>query len=185
MGKIEKNAVMNGFRGTIGENLVVRKLGKQTVFSRRAVVKKPKSEEQIANINRFTAATLFATSETKKPEASLVYEIMAKLQGLRTAHQAAVSDFLSYPVIASANLKKYYGQVGDVIRMIPQVPYKVVRVDVRIHQADGTLVEEGVAVHDRLNWKYTATVANPLPSGSTLELTAWDRRGRKARFSFS
>jgi hypothetical protein len=184
MGKIEKNAVMNGFRGAIGENLVLRKLGKQTIFSRRAVVKKPRSEEQIANFNRFAEASLFATSETKKPEASLAYEIMAKLLGLKTAHHAAVSDFLSFPEIDSANLKKYNGQVGDVIGITPKVPYKVVRLDVRIHQADGTLVEEGVAVYDRLNWKYTATVANAQPSGSFLELTAWDRRGRKARFSF-
>lgn len=183
MGKIGKNAVTNGFRGAIGEDLVLRQLGKQTIFSRRAVVKNPKTKHQVANQNRFAEASLFAVSELTKPDASYTYEVMAKFQGLKTAQHAAISDFLTNPEIAGVNLKKYNGRAGDVMGITPKLLCKVTGIDVRVFRRDGTLVEEGQAVRDGLNWKYIATVPNPDASTSFIELLAFDRLGKKAKFT--
>ena len=184
MGKIGKNSIVHGFSGAIDENLVVRQVGKQTFFSRRNPVKKPQSEHQKVNRNRFAEANLIALSELKKPEASLVYDMMARLQGLKTPHHAAVSDYLSDPKIGSIKVEKYKGNVGDVIGICPQMLYKIIAIDVRISRMDDTLIEEGKAVHDGLNWKYTATMANPEASGSVVALIAYDRFGKQATSRF-
>jgi hypothetical protein len=154
---------------------VIRRLGKQTIFSRRPVVKNKPTVRQQANRDRFAEATLFAISELKKPKASLEYKIMAELQGLKTAHLAAISDFLLRPEIDTVDVKGYKGNPGDVIHITPCMPYKVVEVDVNIYAKDGTLVEAGKAVEDELNWKYVATIANTMAAGSAVELVAHDR----------
>lgn len=184
MGKVGKNSIVHGFRGSIDEGLVIRQIGNKTFFSRRSTVKKPQSDHQKMNRSRFAEAALFAVSELKKPDASLVYELMAEVQGLKTAHHAAVSDFLSNPEIGGIKLKKYKGQVGDVFRICPRLRYKIIAIDVRISRNDGTFVEEGKAVHDGLNWKYTATVENPDALRSVITLTAYDRLGKKETCTF-
>lgn len=183
MGKVRNNALMRGFSGAIGDDLVLRQLDKQTIFSRRGVVKKKPSEQQIVNRMRFAEAALFAASKLKQPKASLEYKIMAALQGHRTAQLAAISDFLNDPKIAGVDLKEYNGRVGDVIGITPELLYKIIAIDVQIFAADGTLLEEGKAVEHELNWKYIATVVNPMTKGTTIAFISHDRLGKTTTFS--
>ena len=124
MGKIEKNAVMNGFSGAIGENLVLRQVGKQTFFSRRTKVKNPKSVHQKANRNRFAEATLFAVSEFKKPDGA---SYRSSCPGLPIAQLTATSKpqaqlmliILPYCLCSPGLYRNNITSAGRIIRIVP------------------------------------------------------------------
>ncbi len=91
----------------------------------------------------------------------------------------AVADFLKAPSIEQVNLSAYTGQPGDTIRIRVIDDFAVKSVVVRITNGDGSLVEEGEAHPDAINfeWIYTATATNSNLDGDKIEIIASDTPG--------
>ncbi|WP_276371823.1 hypothetical protein [Chryseolinea sp. H1M3-3] len=180
MGKIDENIITKGFRGKYNEDLVFRKVDKQTIFSRRSVSSKPPTESQLAARARFNSASMYASSAIAHPQRSLDYKVMADLQGLKSAYLAAVTDYLTMPEIGNAFAGEYNGNAGDLITIIGKVKFKIVDLTVTILSATGAVIETGKAVPFELKWRYTATTPNPQVRGSRLVLVARDRQGKES-----
>jgi hypothetical protein len=178
MGKIKNNVVTKGFSGKFGDEVVFRQIDGKTFFAKRGLKPSGSTEGQIETRNRFTQASFFASAAIDNPQAYVDYQAMAKLQGLKSAYAAALTDFLTLPEIASVFTAAYKGVVGDLISIKPKVNYKIVRVEVSIRDANGNVIESGSAVPSGTKWRYTITVANANVKGSRLLVTAHDRQQR-------
>jgi hypothetical protein len=130
--------------------------------------------------DKFAQASLTASGMLENPQVHQEYKIMAKLQGLRSAYLAAVTDFLTLPEIGGMNTSAYRGKAGDLIAITSLVPYKITEIDVRILTPEGTLLESGKAVAREPKWRYTTKVDNPQVPGSRLIVIARDRQGRES-----
>lgn len=179
MGKIKGNVLTKGFSGSFGEDLVFRQVDNKTFFARKSVSTKAPSAEQVAIRNRFTEASIYASTAIVHPITLEDYTEMAKLQGFRTAYLAAVTDFLTEPEISGVITSHYTGAVGQMIVISPKTLYKVTAVDVTIVAADGSVLESGPAQHHFGKFRYLSTVANPVLAGSKLVLKARDRQGKE------
>lgn len=182
MGKIKNNVVTRGFSGKFGDDLVFRQVDNQTVFAKRTLVTGVPTQRQVEIRNKFTEAANFASAAIENEEAKLMYDLMADIQGLKSAYIAAMTDYLTEPEIGGVYTAAYKGQVGDAINIRPRVPYKVVSIEVRIVAANGNNIEAGAATVNGLKWKYIATVANASVRGSQLILVARDRQGKETTF---
>lgn len=179
MGQISSDSITNGFRGAYNEDLVFRRYGNKTFFSRKGKVTTPASAHQQETRNRFTEASCYATTALEDPQTNLAYTLMAEANGLRSAYVAAIKDFMTEPAIETMNTRAYRGAVGQVITFAPQFAFKLVRVTVTIQQADGAIVETGPATPIKQRWQYKATVANQQVTGCSLVLKAYDRLGKE------
>ncbi|WP_232748829.1 hypothetical protein [Capnocytophaga stomatis] len=81
---------------------------------------------------------------------------------------------LQAPKIEQIDLSGYTGQVGDTIKVRAYDDFKVVSVTIHIYNSDSSLVEEGNAVDNGLDWVYTATQANTDLSGDKIVVRATD-----------
>ena len=180
MGKVDENIITKGFRGKYNEDLVFRKVDKQTIFSRLSVSSKAPTKKQLAARERFNRAASYASSAIAHPQRSLDYKVMADLQGLKSAYLAAVTDYLTMPEIGSAFTDEYAGNAGDLITITGKVKFKIVDLTVTIISPAGAVIETGKAVPFELKWRYTITTANPQVSGSRLVLLARDRQGKES-----
>lgn len=182
MGKIKNNVVTKGFSGRLGDDLVFRQVDNQTIFAKRTLVTSVPTARQTQIRNKFTDAANFASAAIENEQASTTYKLMAELQGLKSAYLAAMTDYLTMPEIGGVYSAGYKGQVGDVFNIRPRVPFKVISIEVRITDVNGTTIESGSATANELKWKYTATVANANVRGSRLILTARDRQDKETTF---
>ncbi|MBT1706429.1 hypothetical protein [Chryseosolibacter indicus] len=182
MGKIQNNIVTKGFSGKYSEDLMFRQIDKKTTFSRVGVNTKSPTAQQTEVRKKFTEASFFASGAIDNPQTFADYKTMAELQGLKSAYIAALTDFLTEPEIGGAFTAGYKGQVGELINIVPKVPYKITEIDVSILRPDGAVLESGKAQPSVENWKYAATVANAAVKGSKLVLVARDRQGREVTF---
>jgi hypothetical protein len=179
MGKIKKNVITRGFRGTFGEDLVFRQVDGETVFSQKGENNSAPTPSQLQVRNKFLEATNYASAAVDNPQAGEAYKLMAKLQGLRSAYVAAMTDYLTMPEISSVFTNEYVGEVGNMINMISKHPHKITGISVSILKPDGSELESGAATVKALKWRYTATVHNAQVQGSKLVLKAKDRQGKE------
>ena len=109
------NLVLQGLSGKLGETLVIRRVGNQTVLC-KAPDKRTKepSEQQLAHQRRFTEASIYARSVIQDETAKAEYT--ARIRPGRKAYQAAMADFFYAPTIEDVDLSQYQGTVGDTIR---------------------------------------------------------------------
>jgi hypothetical protein len=103
------------------------------------------------------------------------------VNNLKSAHRAAANDFVTKPEIESINTKGYTGNAGDVIHIKPKTSLKITRLEVTVYDAEGTVLECGVAIKNELNFKYCATVNNPNVEGSKIILVTHDRLKKSCR----
>lgn len=179
MGKIDENIITKGFRGKYNDDLVFRRVDNKTIFSRRSVSKKPPTASQLQTRNRFNRASHYASAAIAHPQASLDYKLMAELQGLKSAYLAAVTDYLTQPVIADVFTDGYQGNMGELITITPKVPFKITETTVTILNAAGAVIESGKAVPHEFKWRYVITTANPQVQGSKVVVLARDRQGKE------
>jgi hypothetical protein len=182
MGKIKNNVVTKGFSGKFGDDLVFRQVDNQTIFAKRTLTPSVASPLQTEVRNRFTEATQFASAAIDNPQAFADYQLMAQMQGLKSAYIAAITDCLTLPEIGSVFTASYKGNVGDTLSIKPKIAYKITSINVSILDAAGNVIESGVAVANGLKWRYTATVANANVKGSKLVLVASDRQKKESTF---
>jgi hypothetical protein len=181
MGKIKNNPFASSLSGKYGDDLVFRQVGNQTFFVRYAPPATAPTEEQQDRRHRFAEATFFAAAAMQNPQASQYYQIMASLQGVKSAYLAAMRDYLTKPEIGQVDAYRYRGAVGDSLVFTPKVPYKIVHLAVQLLSPSGEELEAGDAQPFGLKWRYYATKANPQLPGSRLIVLAHDRQGKEGR----
>ena len=123
---------------------------------------------------------MYGKAKIKEPTEKAEYA--EKAEGLVTAFNVAVADFMHAPHIDEIDLTGYTGQAGDTIRVRATDDFKVTQVRVTITNADGTLVEEGDAVQQEntIDWVYSATAVNESTEGDKIVVSATDKPGHAA-----
>ena len=115
-------------------------------------------------------------------EATARAEYEKKADGMHSAYNVAVADFLNAPDIDEIDLTNYHGVIGDTIRVWTTDDFKVVQVRVMIANGDGSVVEQGDGVQQSngIDWLYTATAVNESTAGDRIEVRASDKPGNIA-----
>ncbi|MDR1897462.1 MAG: hypothetical protein LBR10_11795 [Prevotellaceae bacterium] len=178
MAESQNNVLTFGLSGKIGDLLIFRQKDGKTIVAKVAEPSKKASEKQKETRKRFQQATLYAKIATAMPETKDLYAEGAKKRRGTTAYNIAVADFFNAPDIEMVDVSAYTGAEGDTIRVIASDDFAVKSVHVQINNADGSLVEEGEAVHSVGNlWIYTATQRNESLDGDKIVITASDLPG--------
>jgi hypothetical protein len=178
----KRNVLTHGLSGMLGDMIVFRQKGTQTIVA-VAPIKGKKATPSAAQLkvrDRFKLAVDFAKAAIKDPALKKLYA--AKATSDQTAYNIALADYFKAPEILSFGSDKYTGKVGDIISPSVSDLLEAKSVQVRIEKADGTLIEQGAAVvrEDKLHWDYTVTQANAPVTGSKITVTATDIPGNIA-----
>jgi hypothetical protein len=181
MARVSNNIITQGLSGTIGGTLVFRQVGSQTVVSAapRESDKAP-TAKQLAHQERFQMAALYAKAQLADPAGRAEYEA-ARTEDGGNAYAIAVADFLQAPDIHEIELTDYQGRIGDTIRVRVTDNFRVQAVQLRIENADSSLVEQTAAVRqpNGLDWVFTATAANSSLNGDKITILATDKPGNQ------
>jgi hypothetical protein len=176
MGESKNNLAIEGLSGQVG-NLVFRRRksdGKVFVSVHPAAHEGTPSEAQQKVNEKFQEAVIYGKSVIADPATKALYT--EKASPGQSAYNVAVADFFSAPDIKDVDLSGYTGQVGSTIKVKVVDDFKVARVQVKIANTDGSVVEVGDAVlqADSLYWIYIATQLNETLVGDKITVTAWD-----------
>ncbi|GIJ97564.1 hypothetical protein CAPN001_21330 [Capnocytophaga stomatis] len=174
MAESKNNIITHGLSGKVGDLLVFSQRNGKTIVSQKPTKKTITSEKVKEQMAKFQQATIYAKTALKNPAVKEEYQSEAdKKQGV-TAYNVAVADMLQAPKIEQIDLSGYTSQVGDTIKVRAYDDFKVVSVTIHIYNSDGSLVEEGNAVDNGLDWVYTATQINADLSGDKIVARATD-----------
>ena len=174
MAESKNNIITHGLSGKVGDILVFSQRNGKTIVSKVPEKKAVTSEKVKQQMAKFQQATIYAKSTLKNPTIKEEYQLEASKKRGVTAYNVAVADMLQAPKIEQIDLSGYTGQSGDIIKVRAYDDFKVVAVSVHIYNADGSLVEEGNAVDNGLDWVYTATQTNADLSGDKIVVRATD-----------
>jgi len=179
MAEVKKNPFTKGLSGAVGDYMVFRRVGKQTIVSTAPVHSGEVSEKQKDVRERFQMATIYAKAAIEDPTLKEQYDAKATKSKYRSGYHVAVADFFHAPEIEEIDIGEYTGAVGSKIRIRVFDDFKVQVVKVEIYNQDGSLVEQGQANNNThpLDWFYTATVDNPQLAGDRIVIKAIDYPG--------
>jgi hypothetical protein len=181
MAQSKNNVVTYGLSGIIGDLLQFRQSGGKTVVSKRPVFSGKASEKQQGQRYRFQQATVYGKNAIDRPEIREQYAEEARKKKGISPYNVAIADFFNAPDIRDIDLSAYTGQTGDEIRVLVSDDFAVKSVHIQINNADGSLVEDGYAVHSGGNlWIYAATRLNEGLEGDRIVITASDLPGNIA-----
>ena len=178
MAKVAKNLVLHGASGMLGDQIVIRsRAGQMMLSSAPGARTTPPTEAQKKHQQRFQQATVYAKAQLADPEKRKAYEERA--EGMVTAYNVAVADFLHAPDIDEIDVTGYHGAANEPIRVRVTDDFKVETVHLAVYNGDGTLVEEGDAAQqeNKIDWIYTSTAENPSTAGDKIVVLASDRPG--------
>lgn len=179
MTEVNLNPTVDGYRGSIGR-LVFKKYKGRTIVSKKPVVTKEPSAEQLAQRERFSEATAYGKLVLSDPAMVAYYKPMAEQRDI-TVYALAVADFLKQPSVREIDLSKYTGQPGDVVTITAKDDVGVVSVRVKLSAADGTTLESGDALATGAGrWTYTATLSVDPGTQVLVDAEAFDRPGHRA-----
>ena len=178
----KRNVLTHGLSGMLGNVIVFRQKGTQTIVAVAPIKRKnaTPSGAQVKVRDRFRLAADFAKAAIRDP--ALKRQYADKASPDQTAYNIALADYFKAPEILSLGSDQYTGKVGDIISSSVSDTLEAKSVQVRIEKADGTLIEQGAAMvrQDKLHWDYTATQANAPVTGSKITVTATDIPGNIA-----
>jgi hypothetical protein len=178
MAKSNDNVLTRGLSGLVGDMLVFRQKDGKTIVAKRPVKSKTVSEKQLAQRRRFQEAVFYSYTAVNSPETGEAYKTAAKKSKGKSASNIAVSDFFNAPDIKKVDLSGYTGAAGEQIRIVVSDDFAVKTVTVSITNADGSLVEEGIALQSiGALWIYTTAQNNESLDGDKIVVTASDLPG--------
>ena len=129
--------------------------------------------------HRMTLGNLYVRGVLKDPAAVAEYAPVAERRKVRV-RDAAMSDYMTDPVILDVDANWYHGQPGDAILVITGDDFKVVHVSVVLRSSSGPRVEEGSATPQGASsqvWTYAAQTQRAQGEELIIEVTATDRCG--------
>lgn len=174
MATSKNNIITHGLSGKVGDIIVFSQRNGKTIVSKAPVKREVTSQKVKDQIGKFQQAVIYAKTALQDANLKEEYAKEAKKKEGLTAYNVAVADLLNAPKIEEINLTAYTGQIGDTIKVRAYDDFKVESVTVHIYNADGTLVEEGNATQQAIDWIYTATVRNENLSGDKIIVRAYD-----------
>ena len=180
MSEVELNPTVDGYRGSIGR-LVFRKYKGRTIVSKKPVLTKEPTQEQLAHREHFKEAVAFGRSAMADPVLSAFYAPIAQQRGI-SIYALAVGDFLKAPSIKPLDLDNYKGQVGNTIAIRAVDDIGLADLEVKIMAQDGSIIEQGKAVEIGAGsgkWTYTATATAALGSDIFIEVEGIDHANNK------
>ncbi|MFT3738135.1 MAG: hypothetical protein QM786_05215 [Breznakibacter sp.] len=178
MAKVGDNIVTTGLRGKLGNLIVFRNYGGKTIVSMAPKRKKTqRTETQEKYLQRFKEAVLYAQNAIADKVTKDAYQNSA--QEGRSAYNVAVADFLNAPRINEIDVSHYNGRPGSYLQIHAIDDFMVKDVSVTIRNADGTEIENGMAIQQpgAIWWRYTATTVNPSLNGSIIIVRVSDLPG--------
>jgi len=184
MSNSKNNVLSRQLHGKFGNQVVFRTRNGKSVTANVPDVSNVKAgATQIAIRDKFKIATLWAKNELMDPVQLAAYRAIAK--NGKTAFVAAVTDFLNPPKIAEINHSDYAGHIGDQIVILASDELKITKMQLKITDQSGAVLEQGPCQSEGLNisWKYTATVEVPSLTGATITAIAKDNPGHSGQSS--
>lgn len=175
MAKSKNNVITHGLSGKIGDLLVFSQRNGKTIVS-----KVPKertgepSEKQTLHTTKFQKAVLYAKAAINNAATKEIYAAKANTSKGQTPYNIAIADFLTAPEIENIDVSSYFGNIGDKIKITVTDDFEVKEVHVKIESSDGSIIEEGNAINNGVEWEFTASVLNPDLSGDKISVTAKD-----------
>ena len=172
------NLITRYYSGRVGDIVLKNYNGKSVMTKRPDCSKVIKSARQLEINDKFKKAVKVGQYVIKNQESSDFYK--RKRPDL-TPYNAAISDYLSRPVIERIDLGDYQGLPGNVVTVSVWDKWSIEGVDMVIFNALGEVIECGAAVPRQFSgnteWDYTATVENPDNKGGRVEVRVSDRPG--------
>lgn len=158
MAKVQKNIVINGLSGMLGDQLVIKRdragrtiVGVKPTFPQNREF----SDRQKEQIDKFREAVTYA----KDVKSEAVYGEKAK-DTPKSAFNVAIADWFHEPEVDEIDMSGWTGQAGQSIRIKALDDVKVERVTVLITDVENVLLEQGAAVQENgLWWVYTTSQA--------------------------
>jgi len=181
MARSRNNVITHGLSGKVGDLVLFSQRFGQTFMGKIPIQTGKTSSIQRAVRDKFQLAVKYARRCLQNPALKELYAQRAG--GGVTAFNLALADFFIAPVIADIITGGYTGTAGSQIEVQVTDDTKVKTVSISIIAADGTLIEEGAALQEpgTDQWLYTATVTNPLLTGSKVKAVATDLPGNFTR----
>ena len=186
MARVKRNIVTQGLSGMLGNSLVFRQRGDQTIVSAAPIRDREPSPSQTAARTRFLQGVQYAKGQLQYPASRSAYQAVVN-DRVTSAYIAAMRDFLQVPEVQAVDASGYDGSIGSQLRITAFDDFEAAAVSVRIERATGTFVEAGNAVQQTNGneWLYTATSTNGTPAGSRIIVTAVDRPGNTREATFT
>ncbi|MFB9120415.1 hypothetical protein ACFFUE_04340 [Bergeyella porcorum] len=179
MAKTINNSITHGVSGKFGEQIVFRQVNGQTLMCKSPISRGKTSAKQEQQQEKFKKASQYAKRALEDPVLSAGYALEAKRRKGQSAYNVAVADYLISPTIDKVDVSAYTGNVGEKIKIQAYDDYKVEAVKVYIHTSS-SLVEEGEAILQGIEWIYTIQTENTNLSGSKITVKVIDTAGNES-----
>lgn len=181
MAKIRKNIIVQGFSGTLGDQLVIKqdKAGR-TILAVPPTVDPNRtfSEAQQAQHGKFREAATYA----KDAKTQEVYQ--EKAEGTpQTPYNVAMADWFHAPEVQEIDMENWNGAVGDVIRIKAVDDVQVTQVTVLITDQGGSVLEQGTATNAGSGW-WTYTSQTTVSGSPRVVASARDLPGNVAQLEW-
>ena len=167
MAKVDGNIFMDRLSGTIGDQIIIKKIrGGQTIISKKASYSSNRefSPAQLAQQQAFREAAAYG----KMMKGEEIYITKAN-GGAKTPYNIAVADWFNRPQILEIDLSGWVNGDGGTIRVRAQDDVLVEGVKVTIADETGAFLEEGEAQEvGALWWEYNTAQA----SATNMRVTA-------------
>lgn len=175
MAESKNNVITHGLSGKFGDLVVFRQRAGKTLATKApgSIEREPTPAQQNVR-QRFQKAAIYGKSVIADPAAKEAYEAAAS--NGQSAYNVAFADFFNAPDILEIDISAYTGQANQPIRIRVTDDFKVKAVKLQIHNQDGSLVEEGLAVqmNNGPDWTYTTIGSNPSLLGDKISVMATD-----------
>ncbi|MGA3013568.1 MAG: hypothetical protein ABSD71_05995 [Bacteroidales bacterium] len=172
------NVITSHYSGKVGD-IVLRNYNGKSVMSKRPDCSKViKTARQLEFMNKFARGVKFGLFAKDNPTLCENYN---KIRPDLSPYHAAISDFMTRPVIERVDVSEYQGHPGDVVTVSAWDKWNIEGVGVVIFNAIGEVIEFGVAVpvefSGNMEWEYKATVENADYQGGRVEIRVKDMPG--------
>jgi hypothetical protein len=178
MAKSYNNVITRNYSGRVGDIILKNYNGKSVMTKRPDCSKVVKTVRQLEFMNKFAKAVKYGLYVIKNQELSNYYR---KKRPDMDPYHAAMSDYLSRPVIERVDVNGYQGLPGNVVTVSVWDKWSIEGVDMVIFNSLGEVIECGAAVPRQFSanteWDYTATVKNVEYKGGRVEIRVKDKPG--------
>jgi hypothetical protein len=186
--KQNRNSIMRGTSGALGEELVFRQRAGKTVICLPPVPREDNpTDKQVEIRSKFKEANRYAKQATADPALNVAYK--AKARAGMSAFNVAMVDFFKAPEIIEVDISIYTGLAGEPILIVATDDFKVKSVQVSIINAStGDVLESGAAMaHPESDdfWTYTTTVTNPDGASGIVKVEVSDLPGNVTKRELS
>jgi hypothetical protein len=172
------NSITSEYSGRVGDIVLKNYKGKSVMAKRPDCSKVIKTAKQVEINTRFAKAVKYGQYVLKNPALCKYY---IKKRPDLSAYNAAISDFMTRPVIEHVDVTGYQGLPGNVVTVSVWDKWNIEGVSMVIFNVRGEVIECGAAVprqfSGNMQWDYTAKVENADYKGGRVEIRVTDKPG--------